>query len=138
MFVCLTSSAACCAEPEVVLQTYGQSNMLRAWYTGKSLYMFPTASIPLTSSNIIKVLSQVPDINAFYGVPLAFKLLAEMPEGLQVLKRLKLVMFGGSACPDELGDLLVSEGVRLVAHYGLSTFVSCVYPCVRTDDTLIS
>ncbi|KAG6378292.1 male sterility protein-domain-containing protein [Boletus reticuloceps] len=29
-------------------------------------------------------------------------------------------MFGGSACPDELGDFLVSQGVPLVGHYGLS------------------
>lgn len=59
-------------------------------------------------------------MEALYGVPLALKLLAETPEGLQVLKDLKLVTFGGSPCPDELGDLLVNEGVRLVGHYGLS------------------
>jgi hypothetical protein len=29
-------------------------------------------------------------------------------------------MFGGSACPDKLGDSLVNEGIRLVGHYGLS------------------
>jgi hypothetical protein len=39
---------------------------------------------------------------------------AETMEGLQVLKSLKLVMFGGSACPDELRDLLVNEGVRVL------------------------
>ncbi len=27
-------------------------------------------------------------------------------------------MFGGSACPDDLGDMLVNAGVNLVAHYG--------------------
>ena len=86
--------------------------------------MFPTASIPLTSANIIKLLSQVPDIEAFHGVPFAFKLLAETPEGVQVLKRLKQVMFGGSPCPDELGDFLVSEGIPLVGHYGLSVSIS--------------
>ncbi|KAF7915728.1 uncharacterized protein EAE97_012186 [Botrytis byssoidea] len=29
-----------------------------------------------------------------------------------------LVMFGGSACPDILGDRLVDNGVNLVSHYG--------------------
>jgi thioester reductase-like protein len=29
-----------------------------------------------------------------------------------------MVMFGGSACPDDLGDLLVNAGVNLVGHYG--------------------
>ncbi|KAF8549988.1 L-aminoadipate-semialdehyde dehydrogenase [Imleria badia] len=99
---------------------HGHSNLLRAWYAAKPLYLFPTASIPLTSANIIKLLSQAPDIQGFYGVPFALKLLAETQEGLQVLKRLKLVMFGGSPCPDELSDFLVSEGVPLVGHYGLT------------------
>ena len=102
--------------------------MLRAWYAAKPLYMFPTGSIPLTSANIIKLLLQAADVQAFYGVPFALRLLAESPEGLQVLKRLKVVTFGGSACPDELGDFLVSEGVPLVGHYGLS--VSFSYVCL--------
>ncbi|KAG1723799.1 putative aminoadipate reductase [Suillus lakei] len=99
---------------------HGHSNLYRAMYAAKSLYLFPTGSIPLTSANVIKLLKQAPDVEALYGVPLALKLLAETPEGLQVLKGLKLVMFGGSACPDELGDFLVNEGVRLVGHYGLT------------------
>ncbi|KAG2150554.1 L-aminoadipate-semialdehyde dehydrogenase [Suillus clintonianus] len=99
---------------------HGHSNLYRAIYSAKPLYLFPTGSIPLTSANVIKLLKQAPDVEALYGVPLALKLLAETPEGLQVLKGLKLVMFGGSACPDELGDFLVNEGVRLVGHYGLT------------------
>ncbi|KAG9316268.1 hypothetical protein JVU11DRAFT_2297 [Chiua virens] len=99
---------------------HGHSNLLRAWYAAKPLYLFPTGSIPLTSANVIRVLSQAPDIEALYGVPFALKLLAETQEGLRVLKSLKLVTFGGSACPDELGDFLVSEGVPLVGHYGLT------------------
>ena len=39
-------------------------------------------------------------------------------------------MFGGSPCPDELGDFLVSEGVPLVGHFGLSASFSFVFsPC---------
>ncbi|OAX43282.1 L-aminoadipate-semialdehyde dehydrogenase [Rhizopogon vinicolor AM-OR11-026] len=99
---------------------HGHSNLYRAISAAKPLYLFPTGSIPLTSANVIKLLKQAPDVEALYGVPLALKLLAETPEGLQVLRGLKLVTFGGSACPDELGDLLVNEGVRLVGHYGLT------------------
>ena len=84
--------------------------------------MFPTGSIPLTSANILKLISQATDIQAFNGVPFSLRLLAETREGLEVLKGLKVVTFSGSACPDELGDLLVSNGVPLVAHYGLSGF----------------
>lgn len=35
-----------------------------------------------------------------------------------MLTRMKVVMFGGSACPDGLGDLLVENGVNLISHYG--------------------
>ena len=53
----------------------------------------------------------------FYGVPYALKLLAESDEGISVLSELKAVMFGGSACPDSLGDRLVNNGVNLISHY---------------------
>lgn len=97
---------------------HGHANLYRAICAAKPLYLFPTGSMPLTSTNVIKLLKQAPDVEALFGVPLALKLLAETTEGLQVLKSLKLVMFGGSPCPDELGDFLVNEGVRLVGHYG--------------------
>ena len=122
MFVWFISSTTRRAQLLLISQGHGHSNLLRAWHAAKALYLFPTGSIPLTSANIIKLLSQAPDIQAFYGVAFALKLLAEKPEGLQILKRLKLVMFGGSPCPDELGDFLVSEGVPLVSHYGLGAF----------------
>ncbi|KAG1829201.1 L-aminoadipate-semialdehyde dehydrogenase [Suillus variegatus] len=100
---------------------HGHANLYRAICAAKPLYLFPTGSMPLTSTNVIKLLKQAPDVEALFGVPLALKLLAETTEGLQVLKSLKLVMFGGSPCPDELGDFLVNEGVRLVGHYGSTT-----------------
>ena len=51
-------------------------------------------------------------------MPYALKLLSESDEGIELLRQLKIVMYGGSACPDTLGDLLVSNGVNLVGHYG--------------------
>jgi hypothetical protein len=51
-------------------------------------------------------------------VPYALKLLSETEEGLQLLSRLEIVMFGGSACPKPIGDRLVNSGVNLVGHYG--------------------
>ncbi|KAG2036041.1 L-aminoadipate-semialdehyde dehydrogenase [Suillus americanus] len=99
---------------------HGHCNLHRAFYSAKPLYLFPTGSIPLTSANVIKLIKQAPDVELLSGVPLALKILAETTEGLQILKSLKLVMFGGSACPDKLGDFLVNEGVRLVGHYGLT------------------
>jgi hypothetical protein len=40
----------------------------------------------------------------FYGVLYALKLLGESSEGIAALASLKVVMFGGLACPDALGD----------------------------------
>ncbi|KAG2150553.1 hypothetical protein DEU56DRAFT_34970 [Suillus clintonianus] len=103
-----------------VFHGHGHSNLYRAMYAAKPLYIFPTGLLSLTSANVIKLLKQAPDVEALFCVPLALKLLAETPEGLQVLKSLKVVVYGGSACPDELGDFLVNEGVRLVGRYGLT------------------
>ena len=55
---------------------------------------------------------------SFYGVPYALKLLAETDDGIRVLKECKLVLFGGSSCPGDLGDRLVAAGVYVVGHYG--------------------
>ena len=60
----------------------------------------------------------------FYGVPYALKLLAESDDGISVLAELKAVMFGGSACPDSLGDRLVNNGVNLISHYGTYVLLS--------------
>jgi hypothetical protein len=51
-------------------------------------------------------------------VPYALKLLGETSIGIQTLAKLKVVMFGGSACPDALGEKLVDAGVNLISHYG--------------------
>ena len=55
---------------------------------------------------------------SFLGVPYALKLLAETDRGISALRKCRLVMFGGSSCPDDLGDALVRAGVYLVGHYG--------------------
>jgi len=48
-----------------------------------------------------------------WTVPYVLKLLAEKRDGIEVLKQCKVVSCSGSRCPDELGDLLVSEGFIL-------------------------
>lgn len=48
------------------------------------------------------------------------KLLSETREGVRALAHLRLVTFGGSACPEEVGERLVQAGVRLAGHYGLT------------------
>lgn len=95
---------------------HGISSFFRSIYANKSL-AFYNAKLPLTGSNLTKVM-QVIEPEIFYGVPYALKLLGESQAGIQCLVNCKLVLFGGSSCPDDLGDRLVAAGVNLVGHYG--------------------
>lgn len=96
---------------------HGICCFFRAIYSRKRIYIY-NASQPLTSKNLVHTLSQHSDIGILYSVPYALKLLSETEAGLRLLAGLEIVMFGGSACPKPLGDLLVSSGVNLVGHYG--------------------
>lgn len=100
-----------------LFHNHGLSSFLRALYSGKVIYFYdPNA--PLSARQLTGVFKHLgSELEVFYGVPYALKVLAT-PEGLSLLKNFKVVMFGGSACPDDLGDLLVENGVNLVAHYG--------------------
>src|SRR5690242_15312946 len=95
---------------------HGICNFFRAIYSGKSIHIY-NADLPLTQQYLTSILRKHV-FEIFYGVPYALKLLAETDEGIELLKQLKIVMYGGSACPDTLGNLLVDQGVNLVGHYG--------------------
>lgn len=75
------------------------------------------ADLPLTQDYLVKIMREH-QFEIFYGVPYALKLLSESEQGIRLLQQLKIVMYGGSACPDELGNSLVENGVNLVGHYG--------------------
>ena len=53
-----------------------------------------------------------------YSVPYFLKLLEETEGGTEALRKLKMVLFAGSSCPDALGNRLVDAGVHLVSVYG--------------------
>lgn len=95
---------------------HGISSLFRSIQSRKSIHLY-NASLPLTHDYLLKILQQH-DFEIFYGVPYALKILAESSKGLEALANLKVVMFGGSACPDTLGNRLVEKGVNLVSHYG--------------------
>ena len=95
---------------------HGISSVFRSIQSCKSIHLY-NASLPLTHDYLLKTLQQN-DFEIFYGVPYALKILAESSEGLKALAKVKVVMFGGSACPDTLGTRLVKNNVNLVSHYG--------------------
>lgn len=99
---------------------HGISCLFRTVHSCKMLHLY-NAELPLTKQFLLDIM-QTHGFEIFYGVPYALKLLAESDEGIAVLAKLKAVMFGGSACPDSLGNRLVGNGVILISHYG--TYVS--------------
>jgi thioester reductase-like protein len=88
----------------------------RAFYTRATSYL-GNHSLPVTYQNLFDALeaAQPQQISA---VPYVIKLLAEKPEGIQILAKARLVLYGGSCFPEDLGDRLVAQGVNLAGNYG--------------------
>lgn len=99
-----------------LFHNHGICNFFRAIYSCKPIYWY-NADLPLRQDYIVKIMREH-RFEIFYGVPYALKLLSESDEGIDILTQLKVVMYGGSACPDDLGNALVKKGVNLVGHYG--------------------
>ena len=93
---------------------HGISSVFRAFDCKKSIYLY-SARLPLTKNNLLAVM-QKHNFEIFYGVPYALKLLGESEEGMSCLAKMQVVMFGGSACPDSLGNRLVEADVNLVRY----------------------
>lgn len=100
-----------------LFHTHGISTLFRAFFTGKTVYMY-SSSLPITTKNLITAMRDIP-LEIFCAVPYALKLLSESTEGLQMLRGFRLVTYGGSSCPKQLGDVLTEQGVNLVSVYGM-------------------
>ncbi|KAI3540707.1 hypothetical protein CSPX01_08116 [Colletotrichum filicis] len=87
-----------------LFHSHGFYETFRSIYSKKPIY-YGNYNLPLTRQNLIQMINYVkPEI--FHVVPYVVKLLAETDEGIQALASVKLVLFGGSSCPDHLGDRL--------------------------------
>ncbi|KAJ0299763.1 hypothetical protein COL516b_008880 [Colletotrichum fioriniae] len=99
-----------------LFHSHGFYETFRSIYSKKPIY-YGNYNLPLTRQNLIQMINYIkPEI--FHVVPYVVKLLAETDEGIRALASVKLVLFGGSSCPDDLGDRLVNNGVYLVGNYG--------------------
>ena len=99
-----------------LFHNHGLSTMFRGIAAGKCTMIY-NANLPLTNKNLVTAMSRT-NFESFHCVPYALKVLAETSDGVEQLAKATLVLFGGSSCPDELGDMLVERGVNLVSHYG--------------------
>lgn len=99
-----------------LFHSHGLSCVFRGITACKRIFMY-SGSLPMTTMNLLNIMQQH-KFEIFYGVPYALKLLSESTEGIEALADMKVVMFGGSACPDSLGDRLAEADVNLISHYG--------------------
>lgn len=99
-----------------LFHAHGISSVFRAFTATKKIHMY-SADLPLTKDTLLKTMAEN-YFEVLYGVPYALKLLGDSEDGIEALVKLQVVMFGGSACPDSLGDRLVGAGVNLISHYG--------------------
>lgn len=104
-----------------LFHNHGLATMFRGMVAGKRTAIY-NANLPLTNGHLVAAMGSA-QFESFHCVPYALKVLSESQEGIDQLARAKLVLFGGSSCPDDLGDLLVQNGVNVVSHYG-----ACVPP----------
>lgn len=99
-----------------LFHNHGLSTTFRGILAGKRTMIY-NANLPLTNGHLVSAMKTI-EFESFHCVPYALKVLAETEEGIAELAKAKLVLFGGSSCPDDLGDLLVQHGVNIVSHFG--------------------
>lgn len=99
-----------------LFHSQGFYEMFRTIYSKKPLYLC-NYTIPHTRQGLTAQLQYLkPEI--FNCVPYLLKLLCESEDGINELAKVQLVLYAGSGCPDDVGDLLVNRGVNLVQNYG--------------------
>ena len=90
--------------------------------------------MPITANRLTNTIEHVkPDL--LFCVPYVLKLLGETKEGIRALASIDIVMYGGSACPDDLGDMLVRNGDNLVANYGAYVYH---LPCISDAGLILN
>ncbi|KAL4873584.1 hypothetical protein BDV12DRAFT_208521 [Aspergillus spectabilis] len=99
-----------------IYHNHGLCTFFRSLFKAKPIAIY-NANLPLTGKSILEVMD-VFQPESFHGVPYVLKLISEVDGGVEALAKCQQVLFGGSSCPDDLGDYLVDNGVRLISHYG--------------------
>ncbi|CZR55073.1 related to nonribosomal peptide synthetase MxcG (component of the myxochelin iron transport regul [Phialocephala subalpina] len=87
-------------------------------YIKKTLYLM-NGHVPQTHDTVTAAIKAA-NPGIIWTVPYVLKLLAEKQDGIDVLKKCEIVSSSGSRCPDDLGDLLASQGVFIGLTFGSS------------------
>lgn len=95
---------------------YGLVTALQAMWARKTAFMWD-ASQPITAGSLVRAL-QAAAPESVHCVPAVLQLVASRPDGIDALRECQLVAYCGAACPDDLGDYLVAQGVRFGGVFG--------------------
>jgi thioester reductase-like protein len=105
----------------------GPADTFRAWSSSAMIWLFPSKDVPITANNIIKCLEcsshaaeggSCAPVTYFGAVPYVLQMMTEADPGIAWLKKMSLVSVGGAALPEDLGNRLVGQDVRLVSRFG--------------------
>jgi acyl-coenzyme A synthetase/AMP-(fatty) acid ligase len=99
-----------------LFHAHGFISFIQAIYKRKCIYLF-NGNVPQTHDTVTAAI-RAADPEIVWTVPYVLKLLAEKRDGVEVLKKCKVVSCSGSRCPDELGDLMVREGIHFGTVFG--------------------
>ncbi|KAL8728617.1 MAG: hypothetical protein Q9166_005270 [cf. Caloplaca sp. 2 TL-2023] len=88
---------------------------IQRMYHRKTIF-FPNPQLPLTCDNLTLAINRARPA-VLNAVPYILKLLGEKAHGIEALKSCERVITAGSGCPDELGDRLVDQGVKLATYF---------------------
>jgi acyl-coenzyme A synthetase/AMP-(fatty) acid ligase len=94
----------------------GYMSFIQAIYSRFVAYCFDS-NVPQTHETLTTAMKAIAP-EAVVTVPYALKLLTEKDDGVEVLRKAKMVSCAGSRIPDEIGDRLVDQGVYLVTAFG--------------------
>jgi acyl-coenzyme A synthetase/AMP-(fatty) acid ligase len=95
---------------------HGLGMMHRTMFKSGTTF-YPDFTTPLTSLSLLSLLEKVGP-SAVFAVPYTLKLAAEVDRSMEILSKCEVVTFSGSACSDELGNLLTEKGIHLVSICG--------------------
>lgn len=101
----------------------GLADCLRTWSSGAMIWFFPEGTAPITANTFMEAIhfaqknSPIP-IRYLSCVPYILQMLSETSEGMELLRSMDLVGFGGAALAQTMGDSLVHQGVNLLSRYG--------------------
>ncbi|CZR55845.1 uncharacterized protein PAC_05733 [Phialocephala subalpina] len=107
-----------------LFHAHGFISFIQAIFVRKCIFMF-NGLVPQTNETMAKAIKgavlngQMAEV--VWTVPYVLKLLCEggaKGKGVQVLKGCKLVSCSGSRTPDELGDVLLGEGIKFGTVFG--------------------